>query len=155
MLCLPDTALQAFQLSRPIGCTLAANRTRFLLSSRRAPKKKEISYKAIHAQFSKWSHDGSLKRLWQGSILTIRPMLDLSVLNLDGTQSLAKRGGEKVAYQGRKKGKTSNILPIIDRNGYVIASTGIKAPKWEVLALSVVDNSVRLWNAHKGAVFGV
>jgi transposase len=51
--------------------------------------------------------------------------LDLSVLNLDGTQSLAKKGGEKVAYQGRKKGKTSNILPITDRNGYVIASTGI------------------------------
>jgi hypothetical protein len=47
------------------------------------------------------------------------------VLNLDGTQSLAKKGGEKVAYQGRKKGKTSNILPITDRNGYVIASTGI------------------------------
>jgi transposase len=51
--------------------------------------------------------------------------LDLSVLNLDGTQSLAKRGGEKVAYQGRKKGKTSNILPVTDRNGFVIASTGI------------------------------
>lgn len=30
-----------------------------------------------------------------------------------------------MAYQGRKKGKTSNILPITDRNGYVIASTGI------------------------------
>jgi transposase len=57
--------------------------------------------------------------------LTIRADLDLSVLNLDGTQSLAKQGGEKVAYQGRKKGKTSNILPITDRNGYVIASTGI------------------------------
>jgi hypothetical protein len=52
-------------------------------------------------------------------------VLDLSALNLDGTQSLAKRGGEKVAYQGRKKGKTSNILPITDRNGYVVASTGI------------------------------
>jgi hypothetical protein len=57
--------------------------------------------------------------------LAIRDDLDLSVLNLDGTQCLAKKGGEKVAYQGRKKGKTSNILPITDRNGYVIASTGI------------------------------
>ena len=86
---------------------------------------KEIGYNAIYAQFSKWSHDGSLKSLWFQSILTIRGDLDLSVLNLDGTQSLAKKGGEKVAYQGRKKGKTSNILPITDRNGYVIACTGI------------------------------
>jgi hypothetical protein len=30
---------------------------------------------------------------------TIHFALDLSVLNLDGTQSLAKKGGEKVAYQ--------------------------------------------------------
>lgn len=59
--------------------------------------------------------------------MTIYPFLDLSVLNLDGTQSLAKKGGEKVAYQGRKKGKTSNILPITDRNGFIVASTGILA----------------------------
>lgn len=32
-----------------------------------------------------------------------------------------------MAYQGRKKGKTSNILPIMDANGYVVASTGIIA----------------------------
>ena len=59
--------------------------------------------------------------------MTIYLLLDLSVLNLDGTQSLAKKGGEKVAYQGRKKGKTSNILPITDRNGLIVASTGILA----------------------------
>jgi hypothetical protein len=55
----------------------------------------------------------------------IKADLDLSSINLDGTQTLAKKGGESVAYQGRKKGKTSNILPITDANGYIIASTGI------------------------------
>lgn len=65
--------------------------------------------------------------MWQESILTIGDDLDLSVLNLDGTHSLAKKGGENVAYQGRKKGKTSNILPITDGKGYIIASTGIIA----------------------------
>jgi hypothetical protein len=63
--------------------------------SREWVPKKEISYKAIHAHFSQWSHDGSLKKLFHQSILTIRADLDLSVLNLDGTQSLAKQGGEK------------------------------------------------------------
>jgi transposase len=51
----------------------------------------------------------------------------LSILNLDGSHTLAKKGGESVAYQGRKKGKTSNILPIMDAKGYVVASTGIIA----------------------------
>jgi transposase len=32
-----------------------------------------------------------------------------------------------VAYQARKRAKTSNILPVTDRHGYVVASTGIVA----------------------------
>lgn len=90
-------------------------------------RKKEISYRAIYQHFFRWSHDGSLKKVWQQSILTIQADLDLSALNLDGTHSLAKKGGESVAYQRRKKGKTSNILPIMDANGYIVASTGIVA----------------------------
>ena len=39
---------------------------------------------------------------------------------------LQKRG-EEVAYQGRKKAKTSNILPVTDRNGYIIGTTGVIA----------------------------
>ena len=65
--------------------------------------------------------------MWQQSLLTIQQDLNLSELNLDGTHSLAKKGGQSVAYQRRKKGKTSNILPIMDANGYVVASTGIIA----------------------------
>ena len=53
--------------------------------------------------------------------------MDLSELNLDGSQTIAKKGGESVAYQGRKKAKTSNILPVTDKNGNILASTGILA----------------------------
>ncbi len=63
--------------------------------------------------------------VWQLSVLSIQDDLDLSELNLDGTHSLANKGGEAVAYQGRKKAKTSNILPIMDANGYILASTNI------------------------------
>jgi len=90
-------------------------------------RKKEISYSAIYLHFASWSRDGSLKQMWQHSILTIQHDLNLSELNLDGSHSLAKKGGQSVAYQGRKKGKTSNILPIMDKHGYVVASTGIIA----------------------------
>ena len=71
-----------------------------------------------------------METVWQLSILTIQEESDLSELNLDGTHSLAKKGGDSVAYQGRKKAKTSNILPLMDANGYdangyIVASTDI------------------------------
>ena len=77
--------------------------------------------------FCKWSTDGSLHRVWQHSILTIQGDLDLSQLHLDGSHAPAKKGGEQVAYQARKRAKTSNILPITEGKGYVVATTGIVA----------------------------
>jgi transposase len=53
--------------------------------------KKEMSYYAVYHHFRKWSKDGSLKRVWQHSILAIKELLDLSVLHLDGTHTMAKR----------------------------------------------------------------
>ena len=91
------------------------------------PDKKEISWQAVYYHFQKWSADGSLERVWQHSIQVIQPDLDLSQLNLDGSHAIAKKGGESVAYQGRKKAKTSNILPITDANGSILASSGIIA----------------------------
>ena len=58
---------------------------------------------------------------------TITKQLNLSEINLDGTHAIAKKGGESVAYQGRKKAKTTNILPITDGDGFIIASTGLIA----------------------------
>jgi transposase len=68
-----------------------------------------------------------LERVWQHSLDVIESDLDLTQLNLDGSHAIAKKGGEAVAYQGRKKAKTSNILPITDGKGYILASTGIVA----------------------------
>ncbi len=46
---------------------------------------------------------------------------DLSVVNLDGSHSSCIRGGEEVAYQGRKKCKTTNALYLTDKQGLVLA----------------------------------
>lgn len=59
--------------------------------------------------------------------MTISEQLNLSELKLDGTHAIAKKGGESVAYQGRKKAKTTNILPLTDGYGFIIASTGLIA----------------------------
>jgi len=47
--------------------------------------------------------------------------LDLSSVDLDESHTPAIRGGEKVAYQGRKKRKTTNALYLSDRQGLPIA----------------------------------
>jgi len=91
------------------------------------PDKPEISWQAVYHHFRKWCDDGSLKKLWNESTETIRSILNLSELNLDGTHTIAKKGGESAVYQGRKKAKTTNILPLLDKNGYPVASTEIIA----------------------------
>jgi hypothetical protein len=68
-----------------------------------------------------------LKSVWQHSLEAVHDLLDMSELNLDGSHTIAKKGGASVVYQGRKKAKTSNILPIFDKQGYVLASTAIVA----------------------------
>jgi hypothetical protein len=93
----------------------------------RKRRKKEISWQAVYYHWQKWSADGSLKRVWQQSIQTIQTDLNLSHLNLDGSHALAKKGGESVAYQYRKRAKTSNILSITDACGAIVASTGLVA----------------------------
>lgn len=47
--------------------------------------------------------------------------MNLSSLQLDGSHTLAKQGGEAVGYQGRKKAKTTNALFLADSKGQPIA----------------------------------
>lgn len=91
------------------------------------PEKPEISWDAVRYHFTKWSRDGSLERVFAQSIVSIQAQVDTHHLNLDGSHAPAKKGGEAVAYQGRKKAKTSNVLPISDANGFILATTGIVA----------------------------
>ena len=53
------------------------------------PDKKEISYDAVYYHFRKWSRDGSLRRVWEHSIMTIAPALNLSIQAKE--RSLVKR----------------------------------------------------------------
>lgn len=42
-------------------------------------------------------------------------------MNLNGSHTRVQKGGEEVAYQGRKKAQTTNMLFITDRNGCPLA----------------------------------
>jgi transposase len=123
----PYSAVQNFQLY-PVSAAYRLSVDACPYRQRpRQPPKKEISYHAVYHHFRKWSQDGSLKRVFQHSIVSISEQIDTHHLNLDGSHAPAKKGGEAVAYQERKKAKTSNVLPISDVNGFILATTGIVA----------------------------
>ena len=58
--------------------------------------------------------------MFESGVLTVLDEFNLSEINLDGSHNITKKGGESVAYQGRKKAKTLNILPLSDAKGTII-----------------------------------
>lgn len=78
-------------------------------------------WQSVYYHFQKWSKDGSWQTMWQLLLRKHKHHLDLSSIQLDGTHTPTKRGGQAVAYQGRKKCKTSNMLIITDNQGVPIA----------------------------------
>ena len=77
----------------------------------------KYSWQSVYYHFQKWSKDGSWQRIWIQLLEKYKHTLDMSSIQLDGTHTPTKRGGQKVAYQGRKKCKTSNMLIITDAQG--------------------------------------
>jgi transposase len=78
-----------------------------------------VNYKwqSVYYHFQKWCKDGSWQKIWQILLNKYKFLLDMSSIQLDGTHTPSKRGGETVAYQGRKKSKTSNLLIFTDSQG--------------------------------------
>jgi len=65
----------------------------------------------------------SLKKAFAATVklLSDKKKLDVSVLHGDGTNTVAKKGGDGIGYSGHKKQKGEKNLAIVDRNGYVIS----------------------------------
>jgi transposase len=82
-----------------------------------------IHYTTIYKVFARWSDDGSLDQAFTASVrhLSEQNQLDLSILHGDGTNTVAKKGGDGIGYSGHKHQKGEKVLAIIDNNGYVLA----------------------------------
>jgi len=83
----------------------------------------EYCWNSVYHYFSKWSRDGSWRRLWIYQLGVKRGLLDLSSAQLDGTHTPCKRGGEASGYQRRKSAVTSNMLCISDNQGVLLAAS--------------------------------
>lgn len=80
-------------------------------------------WQSVYHHFNKWCKDGSWRHTWIVLLKSNLDALDLSSAQLDGSQVLTKRGGQAVGYQGRKSGKTSNMLYISDNQGVLLAAS--------------------------------
>jgi transposase len=85
--------------------------------------KAEIHYTTVYKVFAQWADDGSLEHAFIASVghLVEQHHLDLSVLHGDGTNTVAKKGGDGIGYSGHKHQKGEKVIAIIDNNGYVLA----------------------------------
>ncbi|MCP4749234.1 MAG: transposase [Desulfobacteraceae bacterium] len=83
----------------------------------------EIHHTVIFKQYGKWSDDGSLLKAFEASVqhLSDEKMLNLSVLHGDGTNTVAKKGGDGIGYSGHKHQRGEKVLAIVDNHGYVLA----------------------------------
>jgi transposase len=80
-----------------------------------------LSYKTVFGHFRKWCKKGEWEYTWIRILSKHKKTLDLSSRDIDGIHTTALRGGEAVAYQTRKKRKTSNSLYLTDRQGLPLA----------------------------------
>lgn len=80
-----------------------------------------MTWQGVYYHFNKWGNDGSWTKVWLEILKTNRQYLDLSSVQLDGSHTPAKRGGEAVGYQGRKASETTNLLFLADNNGQMLA----------------------------------
>jgi transposase len=85
--------------------------------------KPAIHYTTVYKVFARWSDDGSLEDAFIASVkhLADHHQLDLSILHGDGTNTVAKKGGDGIGSSGHKHQKGEKVLAIIDNNGSVLA----------------------------------
>ncbi len=80
-----------------------------------------LTWQGVYYHFNKWVRSGTFRDCWTKFLKRHGEKLDLSSADLDGSHTPAIRGGQGVAYQGRKKKKTTNSLYLTDRQGLPLA----------------------------------
>jgi transposase len=82
---------------------------------------KILHWNTVYYYFNKWSKADCWKKIWIHILTNNLKHLDLSSMELDGSHTPAKNGGDAVGYQGRKAAKTTNALYVSDNQGVMLA----------------------------------
>lgn len=80
-----------------------------------------IKWGGVYHHHRQWTEDGSWRTVWVELLKAKSKLLDLSSMQLDGSQTPSKKQGEHIGYQGRKAAKTTNALLLADKEGQPLA----------------------------------
>lgn len=85
--------------------------------------KAEIHYTRVYRKFVHWVTFGSLQKIFVQTLVVLKEQekLDLQMLHGDGSNTVAKKGGDGVGYSGHKHQKGEKLLAIADNRGNIIA----------------------------------
>jgi transposase len=85
--------------------------------------KGEIHYSNVYKPFAKWQTDGSWECAFNSSVFFLKTadQLDISVLHGEGSNTVAKKGGDGIGYSGHKHQKGEKTRVIVDNNGYILS----------------------------------
>jgi transposase len=83
----------------------------------------EIHHTRIYRKMRRWQADGSIDRIFAGTVHKLHQdqILDLSVIHGDGTTTAAKKGGDNIGYSGHKHLKGCKVVAFCDRDCNIIA----------------------------------
>lgn len=83
----------------------------------------EIHYTRVWHKWKQWVEHGSIASIFYQSVelLHTHGVLDLSLLHGDGTNCVAKFGGDITGYSGHKHQKGNKIVTLQDNQGNVLA----------------------------------
>jgi transposase len=81
----------------------------------------DYSWNSVFTHFNNWSKAGCWEVIWLNLLKSNYAFLDMSSVELDGSHTPAKNGGDAVGYQGRKACKTTNALFLSDNQGVMLA----------------------------------
>jgi transposase len=76
----------------------------------------EIHHTRIYRMMRRWQADGSIDRVFAGSVDLLHQdqRLDLSTIHGDGTATAAKKGGDNLGYSGHKHLKGDKVVAFCD-----------------------------------------
>jgi transposase len=80
-----------------------------------------LTWQGVYYHFNRWSKLGCWKKVWVHLLAQHHAYLDMSSVQLDGSHTPAKNGGQAVGYQDRKAAKTTNSLFLADNQGLMLA----------------------------------
>jgi transposase len=83
--------------------------------------KAKLSRSGVYHHYREWVRDGSFKTVWIELLKANHQLPDLSSMQLDGSHTPAKNGGEHMGYQRRKAARTTNALFLSDNQGLPLA----------------------------------